>query len=215
MRTFSVTETIIGLTSIQRRSDPAPSPVASRVWRSLVSVALALLFLVPPIGGQCLERLKGKSRTSQFDLEHDLDAGGNSFSCDVGVRASEALRVLEDFRYGFVYDSVAHLMRSVHFPLKVTVATSESTDRTVMINTAKEWLTFKTNHFDKHERALIACANLANVTIFKKWSGFAIGLGRVWFFNSANYGLRVGQINVAPMSESLFVSSCVVDRPSK
>lgn len=123
--------------------------------------------------------------------------------------------MLEDFRYGFVYDNVPHLERSIHFPLKVTVATTESTDRVVSIKTAKEWLAFKAAHFDKHERALITCANLANVTIFKKWSGFAIGLGRVWFFNSESCGLKVGHVNVAPMSEHLFVSSCVLDQGRK
>lgn len=181
----------------------------------LVPVAFALLFITPIVEGNCLERLEGKSDTPKFDIEHDLDAGGDSFSCDVGVRASEALVVLEAFRYGFVYDSVPHLERSIHFPLKVTIATSESTSREVVINTAKEWLAFKADHLDKHERALIACANLANVSIFRKWSGFAIGRGRVWFFNSENYGLKVGQVNVAPMNENLFVSSCVVDQRRK
>lgn len=93
----------------------------------LVQDALALLFITPILKGNCLDRLKGKSVTPKFDIEYDSDADGNSFSCDVGVRASEALVVLEDFRYGFVYDSLPHLERSIHFPLKVTVATSEST----------------------------------------------------------------------------------------
>ena len=77
------------------------------------------------------------------------------------------------------------------------------------------WLKFKASHFDPHERALVACANLANVRIYRKWSAFTIGTGRVWFFNSVDLGLKVGQINVAPMSEKLFRELCVVEAGSK
>ena len=164
----------------------------------------------------CLDGSKeGGSKSSQFDVEHDQNAQGDSFSCAVGVHASTALSVLEDFRYGFLYDSRPHLERSIRFPLKVTIATSDFEDHVISIKSVSEWLTFKAGHFDQYERALIACANLRNVHIYKKWSGFAIGLGRIWFLNSLDSGLRVTQINIAPMSEKLFQSSCVVDSASK
>jgi hypothetical protein len=159
----------------------------------------------------CLDSLKGNSGNSRFDMAHDLNSQGDSFSCDVEIRASAALSVLEDFRYGFLYDSRPHLERSIHFPLKVTVSQGASDgDQVVLIKDISAWLTFKASHFDPYERALIACANLANVRIYKKWSAFAIGTGRVWFFNSLNFGLRVEQINIAPISKELFQESCVV-----
>jgi hypothetical protein len=167
------------------------------------------LLTIAQAQAHCLEDIKGRGRIQQFDVDRDRTGDGGSFSCDVGVRASAALMVLEDFRYGFLYDSRTHLERSVHFPLKVTVATSATEDKVLFVKDVTEWLAFKAARFDRHERAVIACAQLTNLHIFKKWSGFAIGLGRVWFFNSVNHGLRVGQINVAPMSESLFRDSCV------
>ena len=164
----------------------------------------------------CLDSLKGSSENSRFDLAHDLNSEGDSFSCDVEIRASAALSVLESFRYGFLYDSRPHLERSIHFPLKVTVSQGESDgDKVVLIKDVSAWLTFKASHFDPYERALISCANLANVRIYKKWSAFAIGTGRVWFFNSLNFGLRVGQINIAPMSKDLFQELCVVEATGK
>ena len=128
----------------------------------------------------------------------------------MGVRPSEAVVALEDFRHGFLYDNLPRLERSIHFPLKIAIE-----DRPVIINNMAEWLKFKANHFDKYERALIACASLENITLFARWGGFAIGTGRIWFFNYGKQGVRVGQINVAPMRAELFESSCVVDRQEK
>jgi hypothetical protein len=158
----------------------------------------------------CLKDLRGDPANSKFDLDYDRNSEGGSFSCDVMVRASKARSVLEDFRYGFVYDSQPHLIRSIIFPLKITVAGNGSaSDQVVSIKDVGMWLKFKATHFDPYERAMITCATLANVHIFKKWSGFSIGLGRVWFFNYLNSGLRVGQINVGPMSPELFRKSCL------
>ncbi len=184
----------------------------SRIFQLFVPIGLVLLLCFTVLADDsCLDSIQGKSRDPQFDLAHDLNVAGNSFSCEVGVRASEAISVLEDFRYGFLYNSLPHLKRSIRFPLKITIATSKSDDKIMFIKDLPEWLKFKAGHFDKLERAAIACAHLGNVLIVKKWSGFAIGLGTVWFFNSLKDGLRVGQINVAPMSEKAFQAACVVD----
>lgn len=161
--------------------------------------------------GPCLKNLAGGTTNAsrQFDLDHDRNAEGGSFSCDVMVRASRARSVLEDFRYGFVYDSPPHLERSIRFPLKVTIVGAQGGEQVLTITDVGKWLKFKADHFDPYERAMIACATLANVHIYKKWSGFTIGLGRVWFFNSLNSGLRVGQINVEALSPELFRKSCI------
>ena len=218
MRMSFVMEVMRQSAHTRKRSDN--SRWASALLRAPRFPALFVLALALPLAVRakdpCLDTLKeGPHRSSQFDLDHDRNAEGDSFSCDVGVRASAALSVLEDFRYGFLYDSRPHLERSIRFPLKVTIATSETQDQVVSIKDVAEWLKFKAGHFDQYERASIACANLANMHIYRKWSGFAIGLGRVWFLNSIESGLRVGQINVAPMSEKLFRTSCVVDPVGK
>lgn len=184
-----------------------------RSW-SVVLPLLAALIVPTVVVGQCIDRLKGSTANLEFDRNHDLDSRGNSFSCDVGIRASEAVSALEDFRYGFLYDSRRHLERSLNFPLKIAIADDQS-EKLFLVNTVSEWLKFKASHFDKHERALIACSNLANVTIHKKYSGFAIGTGRIWFFRFPNHGLRVGHINVASMSAELFRTSCVVEPSQK
>jgi hypothetical protein len=102
--------------------------------RFLVLLVMALaVSLTAQAKGPCLNGLKGENRNLQFDHDQDLDAEGDSFSCDIGVRASAAVSVLEDFRYGFLYDSRPHLERSMHFPLKITVAASESEDQVVFI----------------------------------------------------------------------------------
>lgn len=182
----------------------------------LVSILAATISLTVQAKDHCLAAVKGPSVNPRFDVDHDLNAQGDSFSCDVEVRASTALSVLEAFRYGFLYDSRAHLDRSIQFPLKVTVARSDfDPAQVLLIKDVPDWLKFKARHFNPYERAMIACANLANVRIFKKWSGFSIGSGRVWFFNSVNFGLKVGQINVAPMGEELFLEACVADSTGK
>jgi hypothetical protein len=190
--------------------------VAPASWRSFVFFLATTASLTANAQESCLDNLKAGDGSPQFDLAHDLNAQGDSFSCDVEVRASTALSVLEAFRYGFHYDSRPHLERSIRFPLKVTVSKGDTADGyVVMVKNVTEWLKFKANHFDPYERAMIACANLANVRIYKKWSGFSIGFGQVWFFNSVNFGLRVGQINITPMTEEQFRRACVVDRSVK
>jgi hypothetical protein len=208
VRTFFETASMTECLSFQRRSDPRRLPDVSFLSCGAIA-SLALMMLIPPIAQPQTPCLDGRGRAQQFDIDRDRNSEGDSFSCDVFVRASVALGVLEDFRYGFLYDSRTHLARSIHFPLKVTIATSATEDRVLFLRDVTQWLAFKATNFDRYERALIACANLSNVHIFRKWSGFAIGQGRVWFFNTRDYGLKVGQINVAPMNESLFRDSCV------
>jgi hypothetical protein len=190
----------------------ALSPGGDEMLYGLAEIVL-LTTLIGTGGAQqpCLARFAGQANRAslQFDLEHDRNREGGSFSCDVFVRASKARSVLEDFRYGFLYDSRPHLERSIRFPLKVTVVDAQGAEQVLTITDVGKWLKFKAEHFDPYERALIACATLANVHIYKKWSGFAIGLGRVWFFNYLDGGLRVGQINVEPLSPELFRKSCV------
>ena len=75
-----------------------------------------------------------------------------------------------------------------------------------------EWLEFKSGNFDKYERALIACATIGNVRIYKRDGGFSIGLGRVWFVPSDD-GPKVSVITVAPLASDTFRWLCLGEEP--
>ena len=182
--------------------------------RCAIYLVATISMLQLPLSSQesCLEALAAGEQdlNRQFDLEHDRNVLGQSFSCDAGFSASDALRVLEDFRYGFLYDSREHIDRSVRFPLTVYVKENDAApEKELTIDGFSEWVAFKTEHFDPYERALIACATLRNVRIYKKWSGFAIGLGRIWFMLPVDEPLKVNVINVRPLEAELFLRLCV------
>jgi hypothetical protein len=180
-------------------------------------VTIIVFVICPPLiraqdSKACLDKLKIRQNSSlEFDLKFDRNAEGDYFSCDVLVRPSYALSVLEDFRYGFLYDSKPHFMRAILFPLTITIAGDEknSKEQEVKINNFDSWMEFKKTHFSQYERAMIACASLNNVHIHQKYSAFTIGFGRVWFYNTVNHGLKVNEINIRPMDRDLFVKSCI------
>jgi len=186
----------------------------------LVSLLGALgLFLTGAIdvraspGETCLDWLveQGTAGYSDFDAERDRNSRGRSFSCDAAIKASDALRLIEDFRYGFLYDSPAHIERSVGFPLNVRVWDGNSPPQIqrLSIASADEWIEFKKGRFSKTERALIACSNLDNLQVNRPWSGFAIGLGRIWFLPSEDGEHRVQEINVKPLDSELLLRMCL------
>ncbi len=182
-------------------------------------IAVGLLTSVlatPTLNAQapCLGDLPGDETTRAFDATHDRNFQGHSFSCDVFVTASQAFAALEDFRLGFLYDSKAHIERVVKFPLKVNVMSEGKEPQELSIRDFSEWLKFKEHHFDKYERALIACSTLSNVRIYKRDGGFSIGLGRVWFIFARGDGLRVRVVNVAPLRVDLWTSLCLGEEPS-
>ena len=84
----------------------------------------------------------------EFNAKFDRNARGRSFSCEAGFSASDALEALEDFRYGFIYGSEEHILRSVRFPLAVNVKADESSHtEQVKIDNFDEWIAFATDHF--------------------------------------------------------------------
>ena len=157
-------------------------------------LGIALLICIPAVAfGQesgCFDSLHAKVEPKDadyfFDLKYDRNAAGQSFSCGPVMRASEARRALESFRYGFLYDSETHIKESVDFPLTIRVyqtRTVEDKGESYEIHDTKEWFEFRKTHFDKLQTALISCANIRNVAVH--WGrggyGFTIGSGSVWF----------------------------------
>ena len=187
-------------------------------WTTCFTVVITLLLARTNAQESCLGWLETERKASYgpFDIEHDRNERSRSFSCDAGITASDALRLIEDFRYGFLYDSEEHIEQSVRFPLTIRVKEKESVGvQTLKIATFMEWVVFKANHFDRNERALIACATLGNVRLFRKWNGFAIGLGRVWFLESSGESHKVAVINVKPLKHELFKRLCVGDEDAE
>lgn len=160
----------------------------------------------------CLDDRPGDDTTRAFDLAVDRNSLGRSFSCDIYVTASQAHRALKDFRFGFFYDSQPHIERSVAFPLQVNIRAEGGETRILSLNNVSEWLEFKSGNFDKYERALIACATLGNVRIYKRDGGFSIGLGHVWFVPSDD-GVKVRVINVSHLRSDLFQRLCLGEKP--
>jgi len=182
---------------------------------SHVTLWAAICAIVPLLGAQspCLDDLPGDGATRVFDASFDRNSQGRSFSCDIYVTASQAQQALEDFRFGFVYDSQAHIERSVSFPLRVSIRAGGSEPKAMLLNDFSEWLEFKSGHFDKYERALIACSTLKNVRIYKRDGGFSIGLGRIWFVPSKDE-LKVSVITVAPLPRDTLHWLCLGEEPA-
>jgi hypothetical protein len=159
------------------------------------------------------EKDDGGDADYAFDLRFDRTKGGDSFSCDLEIRASEAATAIEAFRFGVLYDSEDHIRDSVLFPLAVGIQDTRSTTeepRSLWIANFAEWETFKKAHLSKLQLAMIACASLRNVKIVKSRTyGFMIGSGMVWFEALTNVpGVRVTAINLVPVEPDDVLESC-------
>ena len=161
----------------------------------------------------CLSEVYGKYAPSpsdadyRFDLTFDRNVHGESFSCEILATASAARRTLEAFRFGFLYDSKEHIERSVRFPLDIArFRTRKTTEegKKVTVRNFEEWTTIKKQWFDRLQGALISCANLETVRIYKN-RGFAITHGMVWFTGK---DVKVGAINLMPVTEKQLVAEC-------
>jgi hypothetical protein len=156
----------------------------------------------------CLDKLESRPQDAAFDKQHDLDSSGSSFSCDAYVRASQARDILAAFRFGTLNNSLPHIKRSIRFPLTVKLMPANQPVKRITIHDASAWLKFKSAHLDKSHLALIECSTLDNVSVMRKWNGFFYGGGRFWFFNTADSGLRLGQVNVTPIDAALLRQYC-------
>ena len=148
----------------------------------------------------------------QFNLQFDRNLRGRSFSCQIIASASHARRTLEAFRTGFLYDSKEHFERSVRLPLTISVYRTLGLEKPkhVTVRNFNDWLKFKKELFDPVATALVSCANLRNVRIYKN-RGFAIGLGFIWFTGE---DVKVGHINLRPSSKEDLLKECLAAPPN-
>ena len=136
---------------------------------------------------------------------------GDSFSCDLGMRASEAIKAIEAFRFGVLHDDAEAINDVLEFPLRAGLWSSGALtpETTIQINNVEEWKKFQP-HVDNVFRALIACTSLHNVSIVKSRSyGVMAGSGRIWFQVSASTPkVKVTSINIIPIEAGQLFDWC-------
>jgi hypothetical protein len=81
----------------------------------------------------------------------------------------------------------------------------------VTIRSFREWAKFQEERMDKNQIAMVACANLGNVSIQAGRSpGFMIGNGMVWFSRYVGSPqVKVSAINLFPVDTEAFVKACI------
>jgi hypothetical protein len=183
----------------------------------LIELVLMMVMCCAAQENTCFDKVHQKNQFKNadyyFDLNHDKTNKGGSFSCDLEMRASEAAKALEAFRFGVLYDSEKHVNEAVHFPLTANIRDSRNPDQkpmSIRITTAKEFIAFKKKHFSNLQTAQIACSSLHNVEIVKSRTyGFMIGGGMVWFQNLVDVpGIHVTAINLRPVGPNVVLESC-------
>lgn len=165
----------------------------------------------------CFEKVHKKNQVKNddyyFDFNHDKTNQGDSFSCDLEMRPSEAVKAIESFRFGVLYDNEKYLRDGVLFPLTINYRESQAQEqkpKLIRIANPKEWIAFKKKHFTKLQIALIACSSLHNVGIVRSRTyGFTIGNGMIWFQKLADVpGVRVTAINLSPVGKEAVLGYC-------
>ena len=143
----------------------------------------------------------------ESDRSFDINSQGRSFSCDLIVSATNARQVLEDFRSGVLYRERDKIARSVRFPLTVYINPNGGHARTTLtIHDLDEWVTFSDEKLVGTRLALISCASVRNVRIYRN-RGFTIGYGMIWF-TGATDDLAVSAINIGPATEKELLEFC-------
>jgi len=184
---------------------------------SICVVAVSASVAIPARAQEdtCLSKLYAEHTPSEadylFDVAFDRNFQGKSFSCEILATASEARSTLEDFRFGYLYNSEEHIERSIRFPLTVArFKTRKSTEEgeRVTVRNFEEWMTIKQQWFDGLQAAFISCANVRSVRIYKN-RGFAIRNGMVWFTGE---DVKVGPISLMPVTEEELVAECAGTR---
>jgi len=168
--------------------------------------------------GPCMERVYTKGEKvgpdHAFDVAFDKDKAGRSFSCGPEMRASEARKALESFRNGVLYRDQALMDSVLSYPLTARISKTLDLDEkpeVVTIRSFREWAKFQEERMDKNQIAMVACANLGNVSIQAGRSpGFMIGNGMVWFSRYVGSPqVKVSAINLFPVDTEAFVKACI------
>ncbi len=195
----------------------------SSSYRFLLSLAISLHAYRAVCDAQpCFEELPNNagSAAGPIDRRFDKTNEGDSFSCDLKIRASAAAEAIDRFRFGVLYDSERHIRAAVRFPLRATIqADLEVTEapRRLRIRSFEDWLSFKRRYLSRFHLAMIACASLHTVKIVKSRSyGFMIGPGLFWFQSPVgDASVRVTAINLVPMDEASVLRACASESPER
>jgi hypothetical protein len=104
--------------------------------------------------------------------------------------------------------------RVLSYPLTARIRKTLRVDETpevITIRNFRDWSKFQAEHMDKPQIAVIACANLGNVSIEAGRSpGFMIGNGIVWFTRYVGTPqVKVSAINLYPVDPEGLVKSCL------
>jgi hypothetical protein len=130
------------------------------------------------------------------------------------MRASEAMKAIESFRNGVLYRDQARMDSVLAYPLTARISKTLEIDEkpeVVTIRSFRDWSKFQEERMDKNQVAMVACANLGNVSIESGRSpGFMIGTGLVWFSRYVGSPrVKVSAINLFPVDTEAFVKACI------
>jgi hypothetical protein len=187
---------------------------------SAVLASLACGGVLSPVfaEGPCMERVYAQGEKGEpdyaFDVAFDKDKAGRSFSCGPEMRASEAMKAIESFRNGVLYRDQARMDSVLAYPLTARISKTLEIDEkpeVVTIRSFRDWSKFQEERMDKNQVAMVACANLGNVSIESGRSpGFMIGTGLVWFSRYVGSPrVKVSAINLFPVDTEAFVKACI------
>ncbi|MFI5247681.1 MAG: hypothetical protein ACHQWV_03915 [Nitrospirales bacterium] len=168
--------------------------------------------------GPCMDRVYSRGEKTgpdyAFDLAFDKDKAGRSFSCGPEMRAWEARRAIESFRNGVLYRDRARMDSVLSYPLTARITKTLEVDEkpeVITIRDFREWSKFQEERMGKNQIAMVACANLGNVSIETGRSpGFMIGKGLVWFSRYVGSPrVKVSSINLFPVDTEAVVKACI------
>jgi len=186
---------------------------------AILAIVACCVIAVPAFAeGPCMERVYTKGEKvgpdQAFDVAFDKDKAGRSFSCGPEMRASEARKAIESFRNGVLYRDQARMDSVLSYPLTARITKTLNVDENpavVTIRSFREWSKFQEEHMDKNQIAVVACANLGNVSIQAgRPPGFMIGNGMVWFSRYVGSPqVKVSSINLFPVDSEAFIKACI------
>jgi hypothetical protein len=163
----------------------------------------------------CLDKAyeNGKADASEavFDKIYDrVNVDVESFSCYLGIAASQARKAIDAFRYGVLYHDKTRLDSVLQYPVSVYLWQDHKLERKIVIHNFQEWSKLQQTEIMKIHLAVIACSWLGNVKIIGgREPGFFISNGTVWFHRFLDSPkVWITEININPIAEKSLVESC-------
>ena len=193
--------------------------IRTRVLSAVVGAILSGVSAIPACAeGPCMDRVYAKGETTgpnyAFDVAFRQGQSRQVILVGPEMRASEARNAIESFRNGVLYRDQARMDGVLNYPLTVRISKTLEIDEkpeVLTIRNFREWSKLQEERMDKAQIAMIACANLSNVSIEGGRSpGFMIGNGMVWFSRCVGSPrVKVSSINLFPVGTEMFVKACI------